>query len=66
MLRMVERQEMKLARLHAALIMAGFAASVSLLVRHWAAILAWQAAEPDLAPADARQPLLAQVCCCAC
>ena len=56
------------ARLHAALILAGLGASVSLLARHWAAILAWQAAEPAAAPADdAQQPLLliAQVvpCC---
>jgi hypothetical protein len=44
---------------HAALIMAGFAASVSLLARHWKAILAWQAAQTDAAN-DARQPLLPQ------
>ena len=45
----------------AGLIMVGFAASVSLLVRHWKAILAWQAAEePELE--EVGQPLLQQVC----
>lgn len=40
--------------------MVGFAASVSLLVRHWKAILAWQAAqEPE--QEDLGQPLLLQV-----
>lgn len=42
--------------------MAGFGASVSLLLRHWAAIEAWSA-EPahDSAHGDASEPLLRQV-----